>query len=79
MQITERPKLRGPDLKQFILLTICTCSEPVKTKDLLQIIQLTHDISARTIYSKLKELQEDGEIIKKTCLKRSNCVYYFSS
>lgn len=72
-------QLIEPKLKQLILLTICTCSSPIKPTDLLKILQLTNQVSERTFYSKLKELLDEGEIIKITCLDPTKSTLYFRS
>lgn len=66
-------------LKQLILLTIYTCRSPIKPTDLLRILQLTNQVSERTFYLKLKELLEEGEIVKITCLNPTKSTLYFRS
>jgi hypothetical protein len=79
MQIVDKPKLRGHELKRLILLNICTCRDPITPKNLLFILRITHEVIERTFYYKVKELLEEGEIIKIANLKQPNTVFYFRS
>jgi DNA-binding HxlR family transcriptional regulator len=71
---TIKPKLRGSELKRLIL---CTCREPIKTKDILQILRLTNEVNERTVRSKLQELLFEGEINRITDLDHPNHFFYF--